>query len=120
MSKYTELREILKEDIEIIVEQRLSERLETLVTALMPGIMQHIANNLKLTVYETDSNGNNEIKTAHLTLQTGPINIQHIGSIKTINPDHYQSERSAVIALYQDLTNRLTTLEHLLSHESKN
>ena len=119
MSKYTELREILKEDIEIIVEQRLSERMETLLTALMPGIMQHIANNLKLTVYETDSSGNNEFKTAHLTLQTGPINIQHIGSINTINPVHYQSTITHIVTAYQDTINRLSTLERL-SHESKN
>lgn len=111
MSKYTELREILKEDIEMIVEQRLTERLESLVTALMPGILEHVAKSIKFNVYDTDTSGNNEIRTVHLILQTGPINSQYIGSVDTINPVHYQNERSHILAAYQDIINRVSTLE---------
>lgn len=117
MSKYTELQEILKEDIEAIVEQRLAERMESIIESLMPSILEHVANSFRMHTHHLYSD--QTIKTHQLVMHTNPGTTRSIGEhMVTINQYEYEKSRADLLAAYQTLNYRISQLEQL-SHESK-
>lgn len=107
MSKYAELRELLKEDITEIVEITFKNRLENIVQSLMPSILDTVADSIKLHDY---TSGGPE-KSLHLTMEhTDPVNYAHtsrtIGNpIQLVNPYYVTI-----------LNNRITQLEGEVRH----
>lgn len=113
MSKYTELREILKEDIEQIVEQRLAERMESIINALMPSILENVANSIR---FETGNSPSDfSIKTHQFTMTTSPGVKHYIGdNIVAIDRQGYDKYKDDQMAAYQTLNIRLHNLESKL------
>lgn len=113
MSKYTELREILKEDIEAIVEQRLAERMQSIIESLMPSILEHVANSFRMHTHHLYSD--QTIKTHQIVMQTGTGTTRTIGEhMVTINQYEYEQSRKDNLAAYQTLNIRLQNLESKL------
>lgn len=92
MSKYTELREILKEDIELIVEQRMKERLGSIIDSLMPSIIEHVASSLYASTTENHATLDKVVRTTDLIMRMPQGYVQTIATIKTISPSQYSED----------------------------
>lgn len=116
MSKYTEIRELLKEDIELIVEQRLVERMGDIINTLMPSVLEHVANNIR---FETGNAASDfSIRTHQFTMTTGTGAKHYIGeNIVAIDRFGYDKYKDDQRAAYQTLNMRLHNLEQKL-HEN--
>lgn len=140
MSALQQLRELFQPDVEQMVEKRLEERLPSIIQALYPSILQHVANNLHLVNQGNASNAqitkfNNggilkpESATYSLQLNVGPGQTQFIGSpIHGIDPNKYSERMNCLYdrideehhmfdAAYKTLNTRLFNLEQKV-HES--
>lgn len=93
MSKYTEIREVLKEDIAEIVELTFKHRLESVINAMMPSILDTVANSIKIDSYAYGGAPENSL---HLSMEhTDPVTYtqttRNIGSpVQIVNPYYIQ------------------------------
>ena len=124
MSALQELRKLLRPDIEEMVEDRLKERLPSIIEALMPSILQHVADSMQihhhgLNRHQAVQSGNNsyeimkpEMDYMHLQIRTGPGTIKHIGSAFTVlDQQKYGARIEYIYQHIRDVQDRIQLLE---------
>ena len=88
MSALKQLRELILPDVEQMVEKRLQERLPSIIEALYPSILQHVANNMH--IIASNSGLKPELQKLSFQMKTGPNHTAFIGSsICTIDEQVY-------------------------------
>lgn len=114
MTKYSELREILKEDIHEIVEQEIALRLHTVIQALMPSVLEHVANSLEVCKSPAASNYYEpSLETAQLAIHTEPGHTRYVSvPFTTVNQHYYATKWNSVDQEFIRLQNRIHNLEH--------
>ena len=107
MSKYTELRQILQEDICDIVELTLKHRLESVINTIIPSTIDKVADSIQMYQYDNGVLQNS----LHLTMvYTDPVTYTQttrpIGSPTQIVSSHY----------VQQMVNKINQLEGQIIH----
>lgn len=113
MSQYQQIREALREDIHELVEKELFSRMTNIIPALMPAILEFVAQSIK--VYTSDLGGFQQ--QIHVNLEfTDPLTHQThhrtLHTQKTLNPDKISGELFHITEFYNHLNQRLQILEH--------
>lgn len=120
MSKYTEIRELLKEDINEIVEQRIAERMESIINTLMPAVLEHVSNSLSIPSVSTHVTGvyTPDIKRTGLQMNMGDGRTKSISdAFLTIDPQYYLMKWDNVDREFVRHEQRLQKLESLIPKE---
>jgi hypothetical protein len=117
MSKYAEIRELLKEDIHTLVEAELYNRMTNLIPALMPAILEFVANSI--TVYTTDVTPNIQEISVNLEY-VDPVSHLHtsrnIRTQKVLNPQTTFGRIQHVIAAYDNLEIKVNSVIQTLNN----
>lgn len=122
MSKYSELLGLLKEDVDKMVEQRVAERMESIIEALMPSILQHVTNNIDLYQGPLDDGAYiPELNKMQFVMKTDVGTVQYISrpfiTVDAANYNHKQLMRTNDI---NTINYRISELESKISiYESK-
>ena len=119
MSALQKLRDLIKPDIEEIVEQRIAERIPSIIEALYPSIMEHVANNLQLVNHGSsvyDGSPKQELNAVSLQIRIGPGAVKYLGAaINTLDGHHYTQRINALYAHIEQLREKINKIEQ---HES--
>lgn len=120
MSALQKIRDLIKPDIEEIVEQRIAERLPSIIEALYPSIMEHVANNLYLVNHGSsvyDNSPKQELNAVSLQIRTSPGTVKYLGpTITTLDGHHYTQRINALYTHIEQLNDKLSKLQHESSH----
>lgn len=113
MSKYAELLELLKEDIDQIVEKRMEESMGRIVEALMPNILEHVANSIQILSSPANTGSYDPtLKDLQLTMQTQPGHTRYISiPFTVVNKYDHDIKWRALNDAFGQLAHRVSTLE---------
>lgn len=129
MSALQQLRELFQPDVEQMVEKRLEERLPSIIEALYPSMLEHVANNIH--VIKSGSSLGNEVDVVSIQIHVAAGDVRYIGSpLHTINPHHYEGFKrsinealrnnyNAAEAGFQTNEARISRLEKRINSEQK-
>lgn len=116
MSKYAEIRELLKEDIHTLVEAELHKRMIDLIPALMPSILEFIALSVKVNTYDVTPNIQQiNVNFEYVDLVSNEFKSRFIHSQKVINPQTTTGKLDHVIAFYDTLDKKINSVIQTLN-----
>jgi hypothetical protein len=116
MSQYTQLRTLLKEDIHELVEKELFSRMSNIIPALMPAVLEFVAQSTRVYITDTGSIGDAQ-QQVHVMFEyvdplSGTVHQTMLHTQKTLNPDKVSGELFHLTEFYHKLDKRVEELEY--------
>lgn len=112
MSKYSEIREVLKEDIHELVEKELFSRMTNIIPALMPAVLEFVADSMK--VYTAYNSKNTLIRDLVLEYVDPVTKIYYRKPIKSeiiLDAHIVNNQLDELVRRCNSLESRIITLE---------